>query len=348
MKMLARSHVWWPRLTLDIEQAVKEYITCQLSQNAAARVPLMPWGWPTRRWQRVHLDFAQRDQHFFLVLMDAHSKWVEVFVMTTTTSEKTVEKLRGVFAAYGLPEEIVTDNGPQFTSQHFATFLSRNGIRHSKSPPYHPVSNGSAERCVQTVKKDLFKQILDEERKGDKKSMQHRIDQFLFSYRNTPSSTTGETPAQIFLSWQPRTRLSLLHPDMEQRMREKGEQAKLHADQKRGPWRDFSEGDQVLVKGLRPDDDKWLLGSRQHTDDYKAIEVHIKLAKPTDKTAFSAAPSCLACIKAFVREEVARQLSLITSLPERSTPLIPHYNTSYKVKCLRSLHQSGHHQSPHY
>ncbi|XP_049519319.1 uncharacterized protein K02A2.6-like [Dermacentor silvarum] len=261
MKMLSRSHVWWPRLTLDIEQAVKECITCQLSQNAAARVPLMSWGWPTRRWQRVHLDFARRDQHFFLVLMDAHSKWVEVFVMTATTSEKTVEKLRDVFAAYGLPEEIVTDNGPQFTSQHFGTFLSRNGIRHSKSPPYHPASNGSAERCVQTVKKDLFKQILDEERKGDKKSIQHRIDQFLFSYRNTPSSTTGETPAQIFLSWQPRTRLSLLHPEMEQRMRERGEQAKLHADQKRGPWRDFREGDQVLVKGLRPDDDKWLLGT---------------------------------------------------------------------------------------
>ncbi|XP_037518364.1 uncharacterized protein K02A2.6-like [Rhipicephalus sanguineus] len=193
--------------------------------------------------------------------MDAHSKWVEVFVMRTTTSEKTVKKLRGVFAAYGLPEEIVTDNGPQFTSQHFGTFLSRNGIHHSKSPPYHPVSNGSAERCVQTVKKDLFKQILYEERKGDKKSIQHRIDQFLFSYRNTPSSTTGETPAQIFLSWQPRTRLSLLHPEMEQRMCEKGEQAKLHADQKRGPWRDFWEGDQVLVKGLRPDDDKWLLGT---------------------------------------------------------------------------------------
>ncbi|KAL3189088.1 hypothetical protein MRX96_003228 [Rhipicephalus microplus] len=72
---------------------------------------------------------------------------------------------------------------------------------------------------------------------------------------------TGETPAQIFLSWQPRTRLCLLHPEMEQRMRESGEQAKLHTDQKRGPWRDFREGDQVLVKGLHPDDDKRLLGT---------------------------------------------------------------------------------------
>lgn len=48
---------------------------------------------------------------------------------------------------------------------------------------------------------------------------------------------------------------------MKQRMRERGEQRKLHANQKRGPWRDFSEGDQVLLKGLRPDVDKWLLST---------------------------------------------------------------------------------------
>lgn len=151
----------------------------------------------------------------------AHSKWAEVFVMKTTNSEKTVEKLRSVFAAYGLPEVVVTDNGPQFTSTQFATFLSRNGIRHVKSPPYHPASNGSAERCVQTIKRDLFKQVLDEQRTGESKTLQHRIDQFLFRYRNTPTGTTDETPAQRFLSWKPRTRLSLLHPDMEKRMTEK-------------------------------------------------------------------------------------------------------------------------------
>lgn len=150
------------------------------------------------------------------MLVDAHSKWIEVFVMNSTSSEKTVEKLRSVFAAYGLPEEVVTDNGPQFTSADFELFLSRNGVLHSKSPPYHPASNGSAERCVQTVKKALFKQVLDEQRSGHAKSLQHRVDQFLFSYRNTPTGTTDETPAQLFLSWRPRTRLSLLHPDIEQ------------------------------------------------------------------------------------------------------------------------------------
>ncbi|XP_049267675.1 uncharacterized protein K02A2.6-like [Rhipicephalus sanguineus] len=198
MKMLSRSHVWWPGLTQDIEQTVTACVTCQLTQNSAPRVPLLSWGWPARRWQRVHLDFAYRDQQWFLVLVDAHSKWLEVFAMNSTNSEKTVEKLRSVFAAYGLPEEIVTDNGPQFTSACFETFLKRNGIRHTKTPPYHPASNGTAERCVQTLKRHLLKQVLEEKQNGEPRSLQHRIDQFLFTYRNTPTGTIGETLPSYF------------------------------------------------------------------------------------------------------------------------------------------------------
>ncbi|XP_037514648.1 uncharacterized protein K02A2.6-like [Rhipicephalus sanguineus] len=178
--------------------------------------------------------------------------------MNSTNSEKTVEKLRSVFAAYGLPEEIVTDNGPQFTSACFETFLKRNGIRHTKTPPYHPASNGTAERCVQTLKRHLLKQVLEEKQNGEPRSLQHRIDQFLFTYRNTPTGTTGETPAQLFLSWKPRTRLSLLHPDLEQRMQEKLERRKDTANQTRGKWREFVAGQPVFVNGLRPDEETWL------------------------------------------------------------------------------------------
>lgn len=260
MKMLSRSHVWWPRLTPDVEQKVKECVTCQLTQNAAPKVPVMSWGVAGRRWERVHLDFAHRDQHWFLVLIDSYSKWVEVFLMRSTNSEKTIEKLRTVFAAYGLPEEVVTDNGPQFTSELFETFMSRNGIRHTKSPPYHPASNGSAERCVQTLKKNLLKQVMDEQKNGRMKSLQQRIDQFLFNYRNTPTGVTEETPAQLFLSWKPRTRLSFLHPDIEQRMKEKLERTRQAANRRRGAWRDFEEGEDVLVQGLRPGEGEWLSG----------------------------------------------------------------------------------------
>ena len=72
--------------------------------------------------------------------------------MTSTTTQKTLGCLRELFASYGCPELFVSDNGPQFSSAEFSSFLSSNGVRHVKSPPYHPQSNGAAERCVQTFK----------------------------------------------------------------------------------------------------------------------------------------------------------------------------------------------------
>ncbi|KAL1487347.1 hypothetical protein MTO96_046574 [Rhipicephalus appendiculatus] len=93
---------------------------------------------------------------------------------------------------------------------------------------------------------------MDEQRHGQVKSLQHRIDQILFNYRNTPTGVTGEAPAQLFLSWKPRTMLSLLHPDIEQRMKEKLERTRQSANRRRGAWRDFEEGEDVLVQGLRP------------------------------------------------------------------------------------------------
>ncbi|KAL1484486.1 hypothetical protein MTO96_032548 [Rhipicephalus appendiculatus] len=116
------------------------------------------------------------------------------------------------------------------------------------------------ERCVQTLKKSLVKQVMDEQRHGQVKSLQHRIDQFLFNYRNTPAGVTEEAPAQLFLSGKPRTMLSLLHPDIAQRMKEKLERTRQSANRRRGAWRDFEEGEDVLVQGLRPGEGEWLSG----------------------------------------------------------------------------------------
>ncbi len=82
----------------------------------------------------------------FLVVVDAHSKWPEVIQMSSTTSQNTIEALQALFARYGLPEQIVSDNGAQFTSQEFSDFVQANGIRHVRSAPYHPSTNGQAER----------------------------------------------------------------------------------------------------------------------------------------------------------------------------------------------------------
>ena len=102
----------------DQEKPVQECAHCQESQHLPAPAPLHPWGWPEEPWVRLHLDYAGPFQgQMFLVLVDAYSKWMEVMPVGAATAAGTIAKLRHVFAVHGLPEKIVTDNGPQFTSQ---------------------------------------------------------------------------------------------------------------------------------------------------------------------------------------------------------------------------------------
>ena len=85
-----------------------------------------------------------------LIVIDSYSKWIELHEMSSTTSGTTIDKLRNMFSSYGLPEEIVSDNCPQFVPEKIGMFLKDTPI-----PPYHPASNGSAERAVQTAKQAL-------------------------------------------------------------------------------------------------------------------------------------------------------------------------------------------------
>lgn len=257
MKALARSFVWWPGLDLSVESYVRQCQVCQAVQKAASPVPLQPWNYPTRPWQRVHVDYAVKGSQAFLVLVDAFSKWIEVSPMSSTTANKTIEKLRSMFAAYGLPEVLVSDNGPQFISEEFAAFLSVNGVRHVKTPPYHAASNGAAERLVQTTKQALSKHVLQDKASHHKHSFRERLDSYLMSYRTTPHSTTRQTPAELFLKRQPRVKLSLLKPDFELSMREQQQRTKVQKDMSRGVPRCFAVGDAVWVKTVRGETVSW-------------------------------------------------------------------------------------------
>ncbi|XP_054749712.1 uncharacterized protein K02A2.6-like [Lytechinus pictus] len=113
--------------------------------------------------------------------------------MPSTTSECTIDVLRRVFSRYGLPQIMVTDNGSQFTSSEFKEFVDKNGIVHKRSAPYHPSTNGQAERFVQTLKQAL------RAARSDGGSPQAQLDRFLLAYRNARHAVTGEAPAVLFM-----------------------------------------------------------------------------------------------------------------------------------------------------
>ncbi|XP_029115138.1 uncharacterized protein K02A2.6-like [Scleropages formosus] len=248
MKSLARSFVWWPGIDQQIEQLAMHCPGCQQVQNMPKPAPLHPWEWPAVLWQRIHVDFAGPFMGTtFLVVVDACSKWPEVFSMSSTTATQTITVLRELFARTGVPEQLVSDNGPQFVSEEFQIFLKNNGIRHVTSAPYHPATNGLVERFVQSLKNALRAMV------GDKIMLTHKLQRFLFAYRNATHATTNRTPAMLFLGRPLRSRLDLLRPNVKRVVQDN----QLRQVQRDGPVRELEIGESVLARDYRGDH-KWM------------------------------------------------------------------------------------------
>ena len=129
MKSLARSYMWWPGMDRAIEECVKKCTPCQSSCKDPPVVPMHTWAWPEKSWTRIHIDYAgPMEGKMFLLIMNVHSKWMEVHVMNTSTTSATIELLRKTFATLGLPEVLVSDNATAFTSTEFTEVLQKNGI----------------------------------------------------------------------------------------------------------------------------------------------------------------------------------------------------------------------------
>ena len=253
MKSLARSFVWWPGIDHDLEEKVKRCDACQRVRHNPAPAPLHPWEFPRNSWECLHADFAGPFLgKMFLIVIDAYSKWLEVKPLTAATSAIMIEHLRAMFATHGLLKMFVTDNGTQFTSAEFESFMKNNGIQHVKSSPYHPSSNGLAERAVQCFKEGMKKSSMTE-------SLDTRISRFLFWYRLTPHSTTGVPPAELLLGRIPRSQLDLLKPQLSSKVQQKQDAQKKNHDV-HSKQREFRVGDIVFVRDF-PSGKRWLTGS---------------------------------------------------------------------------------------
>ena len=206
IKALARSYVWWPGIDTDIENLVKSCKICTENRRTPPHTTLTPWPWAERSWQRIHCDFlGPFHGDMYLVIVDSYSKWPEVVnFCQNTKSNKLVDTFQTLFARHGLPDQIVTDDGSQFSSKEFGDLLKHNGVTYPFSPPYHPAMNGAAENFVGTFK-DKVSKIVQGRVKVDT-----AINQFLFDYRSTPHCTTNKSPANLLYKQELKTRFDLL------------------------------------------------------------------------------------------------------------------------------------------
>ena len=168
--------------------------------------------------------------------------------MTTTTAMQTIAVLKNIFATHGLPVSMVTDNGPQFTSDEFETYMKFCGIKHVKSPPYHPATNGEAERVVRTFKNSIRKTLLHT------KDLHSCVANFLLGYRTSKHSTTNCSPAELLMGRTLKTRLDHLFMSNNDSINQQ------KCDNVKKP-RQFTIGQKVFVRDYRRDKPKWTDGT---------------------------------------------------------------------------------------
>ena len=253
MKQIARGLVWWPKIDKQLELTTSKCEGCLSTRNAPPKVQIHPWEPCKSPWERIHLDFASNQMGKFLICVDAFSKWPEVIPMRSTAAPFLIDAMKVLFSRWGLPKKVVSDNGPEFISKEFSCFLLENGIKQKTSPVGHPSSNGLAERHVQNVKKALRK--MDNE----PGSLTHKLSKFLLAYRNAPHSLTNESPAQLFLKRDLRTKLSLIYPDHAEKAQEKTEKM---VEQRGGVKNtEFFVGQNILCKNFSQGGKPWVNGT---------------------------------------------------------------------------------------
>ena len=147
--------------------------------------PLIPTALPELPWQRVGTDLFEFKGKSYVLVVDYYSRFIEVARLNRTTSEEVILRTKGIFARHGIPEVVVSDNGPQYSSEVYAAFARQFQFEHVTSSPHYPQSNGEAERAVQTVKNLLKKE-------GDPYLA-------LLSYRATPLKC-GFSPSELLMS----------------------------------------------------------------------------------------------------------------------------------------------------
>ena len=239
----AKQSVWWPGLSKQIEDLVEKCDKC--SKERQNRVePMIPSDVPERPWQTVGSDLFELNGSNYLLVVDYLSAFVEIAKVNNTSSASIVNNLKSMFARHGIPEIVVTDNGPQYSSQTFSAFADAHGFTHRTSSPRYPQSNGVSERAVKTIK-GLLKKSEDQY-------------ETLLAYRSTPLSN-GYSPAELLMGRKLRTTVPVVPSSLDPQWSYFQDARKAQRDNKQRQKKAFDKRHRVVdLRPLKPGEHVWI------------------------------------------------------------------------------------------
>jgi hypothetical protein len=188
----AKMSIYWPGMKKDIENKVKMCAACQEHQRSQSKEPLMSviGDIPKIVWHTLSADLFYLDHQEYLIIADYQSKFPIVEKLDGNASSKKVADItEKIFSIFGIPNSLISDNGPQFIGKAFQDLMKKHGINHVTSSPHHPESHGFIERMIQTVKNLLTKSVNDPYGA-------------LLQYRCTPLGPSDPSPAEMLFGRQ--------------------------------------------------------------------------------------------------------------------------------------------------
>uniref|UniRef100_A0A1X7U952 Reverse transcriptase n=1 Tax=Amphimedon queenslandica TaxID=400682 RepID=A0A1X7U952_AMPQE len=202
---------YWPTLFKDVRLYCEACKDCQLHANHKRKAPMIPLPIIGEPFKRIAMDIVgllprtSRGNRFILVINDYATRYPEAFPLRNITAKKVAEVLIELFARYGIPEEILTDQGSNFTSSLLGELYHLMGVKAIKTSPYHPQTDGLVERFNRTLK-SMLRKVLE----GERKNWDHMIPYVLFAYREVPQSTLGFSPFELLYGREVRGPLDVL------------------------------------------------------------------------------------------------------------------------------------------
>jgi transposase InsO family protein len=242
----AREYVYWPRMNSELKDYISKCTICNSMRQGQRKESMKSHDVPNRAWKTVSSDIFMLNGQDYVIMVDHYSDFFEYELLRKATTEGVVKFMKRNFARYGVPDKVISDNGPQYASYEFRNFAKDWEFEHITSSPLYPKANGKAESAVKVCKMMM------------KKARDGKADFFksLMDWRNTATAETELSPAQRCLGRRTRTLIPtkevLLEPSVPTGVKERKELARVKAavTYNRGArdLQELAEGDIVRVK----------------------------------------------------------------------------------------------------